>query len=107
MFERSRFIMPVLATETGTVESIDTDIVGSIAIYLGAGRMKKEGDINRTSGITLNKKIGDMVMTGETLAYVHTDEENKINGTTQQLREAFSITSKKINTNSRVLEIIK
>lgn len=107
MFERSKFIMPVLATETGTVESIDTDIVGSIAIYLGAGRMKKEGDINRTSGITLNKKIGDMVMVGETLAYVHTDEENKINGTTQQLREAFKITSKKINTSSRVLEIIK
>ena len=107
MFERSRFIMPVLATETGTVESIDTDIVGSIAIYLGEKKKKKEGDINRTSGITLNKKIGDMVMTGETLAYVHTDEENKINGTTQQLREAFSITSKKINTNSRVLEIIK
>ena len=107
MFERSRYIMPVLSTETGTVESIDPDIIASIAIYLGAGRMKKEGDINRTAGITLNKKIGDMVMVGETLAYVHTDDDSKINGTTQQLKEAFKITNKKINYNSKVLEIIK
>ena len=46
-------------------------------------------------------------MVGETLAYVHTDDDSKINGTTQQLKEAFKITNKKINYNSKVLEIIK
>lgn len=106
MFKRSKYIMPVLATETGTVESIDADIVGSIAVYLGAGRMKKEGDINRTAGITLNKKIGDQVTVGETLAYIHTDDDTKVNGTTQNLNEAFIITNKKINTKQRILEII-
>ena len=107
LFKRSKYIMPVLATESGTVESIDADMVGSIAYYLGAGRMKDEGDINRTAGITLNKKIGDSVTVGETLAYIHTDEDEKINGTTQNLKDAFSITNKKINFKSRVLEIVK
>lgn len=106
LFKRSKYIMPVLATESGTVEAIDADIVGSIAVYLGAGRMKSEGEINRTAGITLNKKIGDTVMTGETLAYIHTDDDTKVNGTTQNLNEAFTITNKKINTKQRVLEII-
>lgn len=99
--------MPVLSTETGTVESIDSDMVGSIAVYLGAGRMKAEGEINRTAGITLNKKIGDQVTVGETLAYIHTDDDSKVNGTTQNLKEAFKITNKKLNLNSRILEIIK
>lgn len=106
IFKRSKYIMPVLATESGTVESIDADIVGSIAVYLGAGRMKSEGEINRTAGITLNKKIGDTVTVGETLAYIHTDDDTKVNGTTQNLNEAFVITNKKINTRQRILEII-
>lgn len=107
MFEKSKFVIPVLSTETGNVESIDADIIGSIATYLGAGRMKDTGKINRTAGITINKKIGDTVTVGETLAYIHTDDDSKVNGPTQILREAFSITNKKINMKSRVLEIIK
>jgi len=107
LLEKSQFIMPVLATEAGTIESIDADMVGSIAVYLGAGRMKDEGKINRTAGIVLNKKIGDSVTVGETLAYIHTDEESKVNSTTQNLKQAFSITNKKINMKSRILEIIK
>lgn len=106
LFETAKYVMPVLATESGTIESIDADIVGSIAVYLGAGRMKDEGSINRTAGISLNKKIGDTVTVGETLAYIHTDDESKVSGTTQNLTDAFVITNKKINTKQRVLEII-
>ncbi|MBQ7410261.1 MAG: thymidine phosphorylase [Clostridia bacterium] len=107
LLDKSKYIMPVLATEAGTVEAIDADMVGSIARYLGAGRMQDSGKINRTAGITINKKIGDNVTVGETLAYIHTDEDSKINGTTQNLKEAFKITNKKLNMKSRVLEIIK
>ncbi len=107
LFKKSRYVMPVLSTESGTIESIDADIVGSIAYYLGAGRMKDEEDINRTAGIILNKKIGESVTVGETLAYIHTNEEEKLNGTTQNLAEAYKITTRKINFKSRVLEIIK
>ena len=99
--------MPVFSESSGYILSIDADMVGSIAVYLGAGRMKKEGEINRTAGITINKKIGDTVTVGETLAYIHTDEDEKVNGTTQNLQQAFTITNKKINFKSRVLEIVK
>lgn len=106
LFKRSKYIMPVLATESGTVESIDADMVGSIATYLGAGRMKESGDINRTAGIVLNKKIGDSVTVGETLAYVHTDEDSKVSGTTQNLKDAFVITNKKIAQNQKIVQIV-
>ena len=81
-------------------------MVGSIAIYLGAGRMQEEDKINRSAGITIKKKIGDTVMVGETLAYIHTDDEKKVNSTTQNLKDAFKITNKKINFKSEILEIV-
>ena len=57
LFEKSTYVMPVLSTESGIVESIDSDIIGSVATYLGAGRMKDTGKINRTAGITMNFSI--------------------------------------------------
>ncbi len=107
LFEKSKYVMPVLSTESGTVESIDADIVGSVAYYLGAGRMHDEEDINRTAGIVLNKKIGDSVTVGETLAFVHANDDTKLNRTAQTLGEAFNITTKKINFKSRIVEIVK
>ena len=45
-------------------------------------------------------------MVGETLAYIHTDDEKKVNSTTQNLKDAFKITNKKINFKSEILEIV-
>ncbi len=103
----AKYIMPVYATENGYIEKIDADMVGSIARYLGAGRMNNEKEINRTAGIVLNKKIGDIVTAGEVLAYIHTDEESKIEGATQNLKDAFKYTKKKVPIKSRVLDIIQ
>jgi len=107
MFEKATHIMPVYAVENGIVESIDADFIGSIAIYLGAGRMNSGGDIDRKAGIVLNKKIGQEVKAGEALAYIHTEDENKVMGATQNLIEAFKLTNKKTVTKSRILEIVK
>lgn len=36
-------------------------MVGSLARYLGAGRMNEENEIDNTAGIVLEKKIGEEV----------------------------------------------
>ena len=46
-------------------------------MQLGAGRATKEESIDYAVGIVLNKKIGDRVEKGETLAYIHHDTELK------------------------------
>ena len=105
-FPEAKYIMPVYAPDSGIIESIDADIVGSIANYLGAGRMKNQEDINRKAGIVLKKKIGDIVTAGEIVAYIHTDDESKVLGATKNLEEAFITTNGRLNTKSRVLEIL-
>ena len=105
-FPEAKYIMPVYAPDSGIIESIDADIVGSIANYLGAGRMKNQEDINRKAGIVLKKKIGDIVTAGEIVACIHTDHESKVLGATKNLEEAFITTNRRLNTKSRVLEIL-
>lgn len=105
-FPVAKHVIPVYSTEGGFVERIDADIVGSIARYLGAGRMNANSEINRTAGIELKKKIGDEVQTGDILAYIHTDDDSKVMGATQNLKDAFKLTAKKVIVKSKVLEII-
>lgn len=98
--------MPVYVSKDGYIEEIDADMIGSVAGYLGAGRMNDENQIDREAGIILNKKIGDAVNSGDIVAYIHTNDENKVKGAIQNLEEAFQITQKKVNVTSRVVEII-
>ncbi len=106
-FAKAKYIVPVYSTESGNIKSIDADVVGSIARYLGAGRMKDDSEIDKTAGIILEKKIGQSVESGGVLAYIHTNDENKVLGATQNLKDAFKITNGKVLVpKSRVLDIM-
>lgn len=105
-FEKAKFIMPVYAPDNGYIEKIDADVVGSIAVYLGAGRINQESQIETAAGIVFNKKIGDVVSSGDIIAYIHTNDETKIMGAIRNLEDAFKITNKKVNITSRVVEIL-
>jgi len=104
---KAKFVIPVLADQDGTVQKIDAEIVGSISVYVGAGRAKKEDEIDALAGIVINKKAGDMVKVGEPLAYLHTNDEAKVKGAVENLKNAFTITDKKVKISPTVLDIIK
>ena len=105
-FPVAQNVVPVYSSGDGFVERIDADMVGSIARYLGAGRMNDDAEINRTAGLVLNKKIGDEVKSGEILAYIHTDDDSKVMGATQNLIDAFVLSNKPVQVKSKVLAII-
>ena len=89
-FEKSKYISAVATEKTGIVKEINAEEIGKLACYLGAGRIRKEDEIEKSVGIILNKKIGDEVEKGDFLAYVCANDKEK-------LREA----------ESKILEIIK
>ena len=106
-FRKSRYIMPVFSESSGYILSIDADMVGSIARYLGAGRMNDEKEINREAGIVLTKKVGDRVESGEAVAYIHTDDEDKVLSASKNLQDAFNFTKNKSDIpKSRIIEIV-
>ena len=64
-------ITEMKAPQSGYVCDISGRSIGELSMALGAGRMSAEDDIDYSVGIVLNKKIGDHVEEGDTLAYVH------------------------------------
>lgn len=104
---KAKYIIPVLASEDGIIETIDAEMVGSISVYVGAGRAKKEDKIDMLAGIILNKKSGDVVKIGEPLAFVHVNDENKVKGAVENLKSAFKFATKNVKKQKNVLGVIK
>ena len=69
---------PVKAPCDGWICHMDAEKVGISSSLLGAGRMKKEDSIDYGAGIVLQRKTGDFVRAGETLAWLHTNDESRI-----------------------------
>ncbi len=82
-----------IASETsGYVSAIDALEIGLAANILGAGRTTKDGVIDLSIGIYLNKKIGDRVKTGEPLAVFYSDGDiEKIEVAKDKFLKAYSI----------------
>ena len=76
-FAKAKNIVPIVANRSGIVEKLDALTIGKLLVYLGAGRMKKEDDIQKEVGFVFNKKVGDKVEKGETLGYIHSNDESK------------------------------
>ena len=76
----------------GYVSGFDAEKVGIAAMMLGAGRRKKEDEIDYSAGITLKKKIGDHVNMGDVLCILHTNDE-KTTEAEKTVRSAFFFSS--------------
>ena len=84
-FAKAKYIIPIIAEKSGNIVKLDALNVGKLSVYLGAGRMKKEDDIQKEVGFIFHKKVGDKVEKGEVLGYVHANEKDKANEVINQL----------------------
>lgn len=70
-------VVEVKAGCAGHVTHIHTHELGNVVMQLGGGRAKKGDEIDLSVGVVLNKKLGDRVDKGETIATVHANDEKK------------------------------
>ncbi|HPD01072.1 MAG TPA: pyrimidine-nucleoside phosphorylase [Acetivibrio sp.] len=63
----------IKAEKSGFINSIDAESIGVSAMLLGAGRRTKEDRIDPSAGITIVRKVGDEVKSGDTLCVLHTN----------------------------------
>ena len=90
-FEKSKYISAIVTRETGIVREINAEEIGKLACYLGAGRVSKEDKIEPNVGIILNKKVVDEVTSGDFLAYICANDEQKLKKAEKQLVEIYKI----------------
>ncbi|MDY0064624.1 MAG: pyrimidine-nucleoside phosphorylase [Bacilli bacterium] len=105
LFGTAPYQYNVLANEEGYIKKIATEDIGIAAMLLGAGREKKEDKIDHRVGIKINKKVGDFVEKGESLAVLYANQENS--EAENKVKRAFTLQKKKIEKNPIVIDIIR
>ncbi|HOK55125.1 MAG TPA: thymidine phosphorylase [Armatimonadota bacterium] len=68
LLPQAKFSLSVYAKSSGYITAVDAERIGRAACLLGAGRSRKEDQIDPTAGVLLRKKIGDQIEAGEELA---------------------------------------
>lgn len=106
-FEKAKFVMPVKAKKAGYVKSLNAEKVGQLSANLGAGRLKKEDNIDKAVGIILNKKIGDSVEVGDILAHIHSNDNEKGRKAQEELQSIYEITNKNVQPLKYIIDIVK
>lgn len=81
----------VAAPGNGCVTGINSAMVGRAAMLLGAGRDHKDAEIDPAVGLILNKKNGDQVREGETLAELHYNKSDRLEEAAALVKDAYRI----------------
>jgi len=90
-FPKAPVISEYKATVNGFITGMNAELCGMASLSLGAGRIRKEDSIDYSAGIILQKKTGDFVSAGDTLAILHTSDPKKIHDAEESLSAAISI----------------
>lgn len=76
LLPQAKYTINVPAKQDGFITFMEADEIGTAAMLLGAGRATKESEIDLAVGIVLQKKVGDYVKKGESLATLYANTEN-------------------------------
>nr|AKQ03599.1 pyrimidine-nucleoside phosphorylase [uncultured candidate division Zixibacteria bacterium Rifle_16ft_4_minimus_38126] len=95
--------LEVISKRDGYVKEIQTEQIGFLAIKLGAGRMKKEDQIDHSAGFLIKKKIGEAVKKSELLVELYTNDSSKGEEVASELVECFGITKLPVKPRRKIL----
>ena len=107
LFETSKFTYEVKASKSGYISGMNAETIGIASVVLGAGREKKEDSIDYKAGISLLRKTGDQIETGDTIAILYTDLEDKIADAEKLILGTIEISDAPPPEEKLIYEIIK
>lgn len=106
-FEESKYIVPVKAKRSGNIIQMRTEEIGKISSFIGAGRMTKKDKIDMTAGIVLLKKLNDVVKKDDIIAYVHTNDKNKVDEAVKRVQDAYVILNARKIRQKTIIQVVK
>jgi len=97
----------IKAEKDGWISHMDAEKVGISSSLLGAGRMKKDNAIDYGAGIVLQRKTGDFVRAGETLAWLHTNDESRLAQAEALFRSALTWSNEKPSLQNLIYGVVR
>ena len=96
----------IKADRDGFVGHIECEEVGICSLLLGGGRETKESSIDLSVGIMLQKKVGDSVLSGDTLAILYANDGKKLEAAAERLLRAYRITDEEPEKRSLIKGVV-
>lgn len=91
LLPRAAKVEPFLATKSGVITHMDAMEVGIAAMELGAGRKRKEDDVDHAVGLVFRKKRGDRVEAGEPILDIHHNPTSELAACRKRLEASIHI----------------
>lgn len=98
----------VVQSETsGWIEKIDSEVLGWVAVELGAGRRDLEDEIDYAAGIAIEAKVGDLVEPEQPLAVLAAGERDvDLKLLESRVAAAFSVSAERVEPPRLVLGLL-
>ena len=77
-----------------------------VSLTLGGGRETKESDIDLSVGLVLNKKVGDHVSKGDTIATVYASDPAKEKAAIERFAGTYSYSDEKPADRSIIIDTV-
>lgn len=106
LFKKSKYVLNLKSEKSGIISNINSEMLGIIAMDLGAGRETKESIINLNVGIVLSKKRGETIEEGDILAKVYSDDLQKGEEALKKLKDNIIISKEYIDNTHLIYEVI-
>lgn len=106
LLPQAKEIMEIKSPKTGYIAKIEAEEVGVCAMMLGAGRETKEDELDLSAGIVLANKVADFVNEGDTIAYMHYNKLDKIEGVKERFLKAYTISDEKVDPGKLVYGVV-
>ena len=106
-FEKAKFVEYIKAEKNGYIQEINAEEVGRIACDLGAGRVRKEDEIDYAVGIQLCKKVSEKVSKDEKLAYIYSNDIEKLQVAKKKLTKIIKIEKEELKQEPTIFGICK
>ena len=106
-FKKADYTYDVISDTDGYIVSSDAEKIGISAVILGAGREKKDDTIDMSAGIILNKKTGDKVSKGDTIATLYSCNKNSFASAEKQFLDALEFSENEPTKEPLIYKVIK
>jgi pyrimidine-nucleoside phosphorylase len=100
-------VREVPAGESGFVEHIAATRIGLASLALGAGRVRKEDEIDHAVGIVCRVKRGDRVEAGEPLTEIHARDDAAAETAAAEVSACYTLADMAPEQRPIVLEIVR
>jgi pyrimidine-nucleoside phosphorylase len=98
--------MEISSPRSGYVSAIDAEEIGRASAMIGAGRDTKEDSIDPAVGVILEVKVGQRIEAGGVLCRLYFTKEERLQEASEQVEDAFRISTTAPEPRELILEIV-